>query len=123
MSLINDALETAQRERSGQVKGVSGSQPLLDGFFPYVSTNSAKGQTNRARVALIAVGTLVVVGSALWFAAPVIRVALQPAPKQTAAITLSPRQEAPAPVVTPARTPDQQGTALATPAETTSRDS
>src|ERR1041385_260973 len=68
MSLINDALKTAQRERSGQVQSGSGGQPLLDGFFPYTSTGSPKGQANRARAALIAGAGLVVFGVGLWFA-------------------------------------------------------
>lgn len=115
MSLINDALKTAQRERSGQIKGVSGSQPLLDGFFPYVSTSASKGRANRTRVALTAIGLLVVLTLGLWFAAPSIRVALRPAPKEQVAIGLPVRPQAPAPVVTPAGAPAQGSASAAAP--------
>ncbi|HEY6220744.1 MAG TPA: tetratricopeptide repeat protein [Gemmatimonadaceae bacterium] len=120
MSLINDALKTAQRERSGQVQSGSGGQPLLDGFFPYTSTGSPKGQANRARVALIAGAGLVVFGVGLWFAVPMVRAALRSAPKQTQGIGPSPQQSGPAPTVTPVAPPEQVAAAAA---ETTSVDS
>src|ERR1041385_5910022 len=113
MSLINDALKTAQRERSGQVKGGSGSQPLLEGFFPYVSTGSAKSQPNRARVALAAGGGLVVLVVGLWFAMPAIRLALKSAPKPQGIV--APAGQVSPPTATP---PETQQVAAA--AETTS---
>src|SRR2546430_12792793 len=59
MSLISDALKTAQRERSGQTPPGSGDQPLLDGFFPYVSTSAPSGRSQRTRIAMISVWSLV----------------------------------------------------------------
>jgi len=113
MSLISDALKTAQRERSGQVTQGPDGSPLLEGFFPYVSTSSAKSKTSLSRGALIGVCCIVVAGVGLWFAAPAIRGALQSAPKQPPVIALPPRQLTPAPVPTPTQTPDQQVAASA----------
>jgi len=76
MSLISDALKTAQRERSGQSPLGSGGQPLLEGFFPYVSTSTPAGRSALTRIALISISGLVILGAAGWFAVPTIRRAM-----------------------------------------------
>jgi tetratricopeptide (TPR) repeat protein len=76
MSLISDALKTAQRERSGQTPPGSGDQPLLDGFFPYVSTSTPSGQSQRARIAMISGASLVILIVAAWFGLPAIKRAM-----------------------------------------------
>jgi Flp pilus assembly protein TadD len=76
MSLISDALKTAQRERSGQASPGSGEQPLLDGFFPYVSTSTPDDRSKRVRIAMISVSGVVVLGLAAWFGAPAVRRAM-----------------------------------------------
>src|SRR5437868_6741757 len=115
MSLINDALKTAQQERSGQTKGGSGSQPLLEGFFPYLSTGSAKSQPNRAKVALAAAGVLVVLVVGLWLAMPAIRLSLKASPKPQGIVSAS--QQVSPPTATPPEIPTQQ---VAAATETTS---
>ena len=73
MSLINDALKTAQRERAGRAPTASGGQPLLEGFFPFVSTSAPAGRSRRTRligISLSALALLVVVG---WLTVPRIK--------------------------------------------------
>lgn len=60
MSLISDALKTAQRERTGRAQGAKDPQPLIDGFFPYVSSSPA-GRAGARRLSIIAFSGLAVV--------------------------------------------------------------
>lgn len=77
MSLISDALKTAQRERSGQAERGAGDQPpLLEGFFPYVSTSAPDNRSRRSRIAIISVAGLVVVAIAAWLGGPALKRAM-----------------------------------------------
>jgi Tfp pilus assembly protein PilF len=70
MSLINDALKTAQRERSGHAASGPGGQPLLEGFFPYVSTSSPEGRSKLGRILVVSGLAIVVLGAAAWLSMP-----------------------------------------------------
>jgi hypothetical protein len=62
MSLISDALKTVQRERSGQAP--RSSQPMIDGFFPYVSTQAPR--RSRRHLFGWAFGIGFVIAGAIW---------------------------------------------------------
>lgn len=77
MSLISDALKTAQRERSGQASRPSvDQQPLLEGFFPYVATSAPDSRGKRTRVAVLSVVGVAVFIIAAWFGLPAIKRAM-----------------------------------------------
>src|SRR3954462_1153243 len=88
MSLISDALKTAQRERSGQAATGPTGQPLLDGFFPYVSTSSPKRASKLARVGVIAALSVAILGTAAWFGFPSIRRSFDRTAAASAPVTL-----------------------------------
>ena len=117
MSLINDALKTAQRERAGQVPSRSGGQPLLDGFFPYVSTPTPAARSSRGRIVLGSIFAVVILATVAWFGVPAIKRAMGK-PSKVPSIVLSPSQAAVAPTtpsVQTAQTADTQIAAVAAP--------
>jgi Flp pilus assembly protein TadD len=103
VSLINDALKTAQRERSGQSAAGPNGQPLLEGFFPYVSTSPSEGRSRLGRVALISSLAVIVLGTAAWLGAPSLKRLFRSGPDRPNPIVLPPRQVASIPPqITPA---------------------
>lgn len=58
MSLISDAIKTAQKERADRAQAEKSQQQVVDGFFPYVATSPAK---RSRRVPTLVVGGLAVV--------------------------------------------------------------
>jgi tetratricopeptide (TPR) repeat protein len=103
MSLISDALKTAQRERSGQAPG-SDEQPLLEGFFPYVSTSTPEGRSKLTHVALISVSILVILGVAAWFGVPAVKRAVDARSGKFPSIVQPPLETASAPATPLAET-------------------
>ena len=101
MSLISDALKTAQRERSGQAATGSADQPLLEGFFPYVSTSAPTGRSRRTRIAMISVWALVALIVVMWFGVPMLRRAASGRPGKVPPAVLSQGQPAIVPVTPP----------------------
>ena len=69
MSLINDALKTAQRERSGRSTSTAAGQTVVEGFFPFVST-SAPPRSRRTRIVVISVAAVVLFGTSGYLAMP-----------------------------------------------------
>ncbi len=68
MSLISNALRTKEKERAAsRAESARESQPLIDGFFPYVSTD-VKGPRSRLVPALIVSGVvgLLAVIALIW---------------------------------------------------------
>lgn len=117
MSLISDALKTAQRERSGQAPG-SDEQPLLEGFFPYVSTSTPEGRSKLTRIAMISVSGLVILAIAGWFGVPVVKRALDARSGNVPSIVQPPRQTAitsATPPVQTAQAADTQASAAVVP--------
>jgi Flp pilus assembly protein TadD len=102
MSLISDALKTAQRERSGQSKPDAGGEPLLEGFFPYISSSAPEGRPNRQRAVIISIVGGIVIGTAAWVSFPLIKRSLEQS-KKVAPIS-SPTRTA----ITPPKTPPVQ---------------
>src|SRR5688572_3275712 len=79
MSLISDALKTAQRERSGReaAESASSPQPLLEGFFPYVSASRPAGRFRSGRMITIAsFSATIVIAAAGWVFLPAIKKAV-----------------------------------------------
>jgi Flp pilus assembly protein TadD len=71
MSLINDAIKTAQRERTGRAQAsAKDAQPLIDGFFPYVSSTPARSRSRLLPLAVISVATVALLGVVGWFVLP-----------------------------------------------------
>ena len=101
MSLISDALKTAQRERSGQAPPGPGDQPLLDGFFPYVSTSAPSGRSQRTRIAMISVWSLVALVVVAWFGVPMVKRAVSGRSGKVPPIVLPQGQTAITPVTPP----------------------
>jgi Flp pilus assembly protein TadD len=66
VSLINDALKTAQREKRSGASPVSEGQPLLDGFFPYVSTAPSRRRSRRSVTLAAGAAVVVVLLVATW---------------------------------------------------------
>lgn len=66
MSLISDALKTAQRERSGQAQAAKGQQPLIDGFFPYVSSTPPRSGSRLVPILAISGGAVVLLSVVGW---------------------------------------------------------
>lgn len=69
MSLISDALKTAQRERANQKQAAKGPQPLLDGFFPYVASTPPRSRSRRTPILAVAgagIGLLAIVAWLAW---------------------------------------------------------
>ena len=65
MSLISDALKTAQRERANQAKAAKGAAPAGDGFFPYVSSAPPRARAKRMPIIVVsAVVGVIVIGTA-----------------------------------------------------------
>jgi Flp pilus assembly protein TadD len=117
MSLINDALKTAQRERSVQSGVGPGGQPLLEGFFPYVSTSSPARRSKLTRLAIMAAVSIVVLGVAAWFTVPSIKRSLDARQAKAPSIVLPERPTASQPE-TPTQVAvvtDTQPTAVAAP--------
>jgi tetratricopeptide (TPR) repeat protein len=109
MSLINDALKTAQRERSGQVASGSGDQPLLEGFFPYVSTGAPRKGPSRLRIAGISTAAVVTLAVAGWLVLPTFKAS----PSKAPSIVLAPRHAATPKIVQQTQTPEPPTTARA----------
>ena len=72
MSLISDALKTAQRARSGKPAGSSGDEPLLEGFFPYVSSSESEKSAGWGRPLAVSLAAVVVLGG-IWLALPALK--------------------------------------------------
>lgn len=68
MSLISDALKTAQRERTGRGQTGKDPQPLLDGFFPYVSSTPPRSRSRVVPIVGISLATVALLGVAAWVA-------------------------------------------------------
>src|SRR3954465_9477357 len=69
MSLISDALKTAQRGRRGRTQSPNSSQPLVEGFFPYVASDKSGTRSRRGPIILVSAGALVllsIVGWLMW---------------------------------------------------------
>src|SRR3954465_11452361 len=69
MSLISDALKTAQRGRRGRTQSPNSSQPLVEGFFPYVASDKSGTRSRRGPIIAVSVGAVVllsVVGWLMW---------------------------------------------------------
>jgi Tfp pilus assembly protein PilF len=116
MSLISDALKTAQRERSGHAATDAGGQPLLDGFFPYVSTSSSDGRPRLGRVLVISGLSIVVLGAAAWFSMPLLKKLLNGRADNAASIVLPPHRSTsvpPRPAVQMVQAADTQPTVVA----------
>jgi Flp pilus assembly protein TadD len=71
MSLISDALKTAQRQRPATPASNEG-QPLLEGFLPYVSSTPRESRSSRSRLVIIAAASIAVIAVAAWLSAPVL---------------------------------------------------
>ena len=72
MSLISDALKTAQRERSSRNSSTSASQPLIEGFFPFVSSSGRSARPRGRRIALVSMTALAVLAGGAYFAMPLL---------------------------------------------------
>jgi Flp pilus assembly protein TadD len=102
MSLISDALKTAQRERSGRNTAANASgQTLIEGFFPFVST-SAPSRSRGKRIAVISGASVVLLGVAAYLALPAFRA--KPDAKRGPIIQLPPAGVSPRQAVTPPAT-------------------
>jgi Flp pilus assembly protein TadD len=96
MSLISDAIKTAQRQKAGMTPAKE-PQPLIDGFFPYVSTSAPKRQSRILPITL-AVGATAGIAFAAWIGVSMLR--KTPASPGRQPIVLPPRNVAQAPAVT-----------------------
>src|SRR3954465_7145239 len=115
MSLISDALKTAQRERSGKSTSGSESQPLLEGFFPYVSTSSPTGQSRLVRIVGASMLAVILLGTAAWFSIPSLKRSLKATTSKAPSIVLPERQATvtpPPPPVQIVQAADTQAKAL-----------
>jgi Flp pilus assembly protein TadD len=71
MSLISDAIKTAQRERTGRAQSPGKEpQPLMDGFFPYVSSSPTRSRSRLVPVAVISLATLGLLAVVGWLMLP-----------------------------------------------------
>ena len=89
MSLISDAIKTAQRERNSRAQAGKDPQPLIEGFFPYVSSAPAQQRSRRTPIIVISSAVVVllgVVGFLMWPA-----LAGERKPQATSPIVLPPR--------------------------------
>src|SRR5688572_21863758 len=91
MSLISDALKTAQRERAGREKSGKTQPPPVDGFFPYVSSNPPRRRTRVLPILALSIAGIMLLGVAGWVAL------MKPKP-----VTAS---KNPAPIVLPPQVP------------------
>lgn len=66
MSLISDALKTAQRERASQAKAAKGSQPVSEGFFPYVSSAPTRARSKRTPIIVVSSVVAVIIIGTAW---------------------------------------------------------
>jgi Tfp pilus assembly protein PilF len=66
MSLISDALKTAQRERSGRTQSPNSSQPLVEGFFPYVASEKSGARSRRAPIIAVSAGAIALLSIVAW---------------------------------------------------------
>ena len=69
MSLISDALKTAQRERAGRAQSAKDPEPMLDGFFPYVASEPTRSRSRLVPVLAIssaAVVLLAITAFLMW---------------------------------------------------------
>lgn len=71
MSLISDAIKTAQRERTGRAQSAAKDpQPLMEGFFPYVSSSPTRSRSRLVPVAVISLATLGLLAVVGWLTLP-----------------------------------------------------
>lgn len=89
MSLISDALKTAQRERTGRAQSARDPQPLIDGFFPYVSTAPSRRRGKSGLIIALSGLAVVLLAAAGWVMWPT--------------LTKSGPASKPAPIVLPPR--------------------
>jgi Flp pilus assembly protein TadD len=94
MSLISDAIKTAQRQKAGMTPAKE-SQPLIDGFFPYVSTSAPKRRSNLMPIVL-GLGATIVIAVIAWIGVTKLRSSSNKPDR--APIVLPPRGAAQAPV-------------------------
>jgi Flp pilus assembly protein TadD len=89
VSLISDALKMAQRERNDRGQSANEPQPLIDGFFPYVSSAPTKKVSRRGLFIAISGATLLVLGVVGFLLWPTLTGSRNPQPKSP--IVLPPR--------------------------------
>ena len=71
MSLISDAIKTAQRERTGRAQSAAKDpQPLMEGFFPYVSSSPTRSRSRLVPIAVISLATLGILAVVGWLMLP-----------------------------------------------------
>ncbi|HET9426202.1 MAG TPA: tetratricopeptide repeat protein [Gemmatimonadaceae bacterium] len=68
MSLISDALKTAQRERGRQRAGEP--PQMIDGFFPYVATAPKRDRSRVGLVVAVSLASVALIAVVLWVALP-----------------------------------------------------
>jgi len=69
VSLISDALKTAQRERA-RSQGSRSEHQVVDGFFPFVAKTPARSRSRRAPVLVIGMAVVVLLALTAWLAIP-----------------------------------------------------
>jgi Tfp pilus assembly protein PilF len=67
MSLIDDALKTAQRERAARAQSSPGDSPLIDGFFPYVASSPKRERSKLAPLLIVTAVAFALVGVGGWY--------------------------------------------------------
>jgi Flp pilus assembly protein TadD len=68
VSLINDALKAAQRERSGRQSGTTSQQ--LEGFFPYAAGATTRVRSSRRPVIVVGGAAVVLLAITAWLMWP-----------------------------------------------------
>lgn len=67
MSLIDDALKTAQRERAASAQSAGNPSPLIDGFFPYVASSPKRERSKATPLLILTAVAFVLIGAGGWF--------------------------------------------------------
>jgi Flp pilus assembly protein TadD len=70
VSLIHDAMKTAQRERAGRSQSDKSSAPLVEGFFPYVANSSTRSGSRRALIIAFSAAAVVLLAITGWLMWP-----------------------------------------------------
>jgi hypothetical protein len=99
MSLIDDALKTAQRERAARAQSSPADSPLIDGFFPYVASSPKRERSKLTPLLIVTAVAFALIGVGGYYifrvfnpAAPVVAAA----PKSVVASARVPLPEKPA---------------------------